>query len=94
MITMPSRDKLIVETAANRLVLRAILSHLIFSDPKRAEETVHSLLGSVHEMADGSIKVHDMDPDLHAKAIALVTKRATAFLKDLKVGDMRPQKAA
>ena len=72
--------RLTVETAANRVILRALLAHLVVSDPVNAAKTVRSIQRAIQKMAAGAI--HDMDPTVRAKAIALVEKRAQAFLTE------------
>lgn len=71
-----------IELAANRLLVRAIVAHLVLSDSDGAERTIRSLTGAVEAMASGAIKVPDMDPVTKARAIELVRQRARAFLSE------------
>ena len=71
-----------IELAANRLLVRAIVAHLILANSARAERTIRSLVGAVDAMARGAIKVPDMDPELKERAIGLVRERARAFLSE------------
>lgn len=71
-----------IELAANRLLVRAIVAHLVLSDSERAERTIRSLTSAVEAMASGAIKVPDMDPAVKARAIELVRQRARAFLSE------------
>lgn len=75
-------DQTTLELAANRLLLRAIVAHLILSDSERAESTIRSLNSAINAVASGVIKVPDMDPTVQSKASDLARQRARAFLSD------------
>ena len=75
-------DQVTIELAANRLLLRAVVAHLILSDSGSAERTVRSLTSAINAMASGEIKVPGMEPAVQSKAIGLVRQRAGAFLSD------------
>ena len=78
----PSFDQMAIEIAANRLLLRAVVAHLVLTDSDRAERTIRSLTSAVEAMASGAIRVPDMDPAAKAQAIELVRQRARAFLSE------------
>jgi hypothetical protein len=86
-------DQMVIETAANRLLLRAIIAHLIMADSERAERTIRSLQSTMDAMSSGAIKVRDMDPEVHRIAVDLVKRRAQAFLKDFSLAADEPQPA-
>jgi hypothetical protein len=75
-------DQMVIETAANRLLMRAVVAHLIAADSTKADQTIQSLASAINAMASNSIQLGDMAPDVHTRAVALVWKRAKTFLRD------------
>jgi len=73
---------LLIETAANRLVLRALILNFIMLSGTNAEKLSHGVNTALEAMAPQALRLRGMSLDVQAAAISLVRGRAASLLAD------------
>ena len=76
-------DKIIIEIAATRLVLRAAVSHLIAGDRHRAEATIDALSASADALAC-SLPLHGPSQQMRGAVIDAIRRRTMSVVAELR----------
>jgi hypothetical protein len=76
-------EDLRIELAAQRLIVRSIIAHLLANSDKPMPLALRDLEEATVKMAPDVAPLADLDPVLHAKGYELARRRATALLSDL-----------
>lgn len=73
---------LVIETAVNRLVLRATLASLFASSGDQGGRLAKAVLATAEAMAPQALRLQGFDPETQAEASELLLKRTMAVLAE------------
>jgi hypothetical protein len=74
--------QLVIETAANRLVLRALLASLIVSGGDQGQRLAKAVLAAAEAMAPQALRLEGFDIETRTEAVDLLWKRTMAVLAE------------
>jgi len=77
-------DALEVEVAAQRLIMRSMIAHILLHDRKNIPGFIGQFEDAIERMSREHLPMADLDPDLHERAYALASSRADDLIRDLK----------
>ena len=77
-------DALEVEVAAQRLIMRSMIAHILLQDRKNIAGFVGRFEDAIERMSRDHLPMADLDPELHERAYVLASSRADDLIRDLK----------
>jgi hypothetical protein len=72
--------QLVIETAVNRLVLRALLASLFVSGGNQGQRLAKAVFAAVEAMAPQALRLEGLDITTQTEAVDLLRKRTMAML--------------
>jgi hypothetical protein len=80
---MNAYTQLVIETAANRLVLRALLASLFASGGDHGQRLAKAVLAATEAMAPRALRLDGLDIEAQTETFDQLRKRTIALLADL-----------
>lgn len=77
-----SYKSLVIETAVNRLVLRALLASLFVSGGDQGQRLAKAVLAATEAMAPQALRFEGLDIKTQTEAVDLLRKRTTAMFAE------------
>ena len=76
-------NRVLIEVAAMRLAVRALIANMIATDPAKADQVLTEWASTIEAMAPEAVSYEDLKPASHAAAIAAVRHRAACLAANL-----------
>jgi len=85
-------EELRVELAAQRLITRSIIAHLMIASDEPIAAALEAFEEAIMKMSPDQVAVADLDPAVHSKAFELAGRRAREMQGDIGALVRRPRK--
>ena len=90
-LTEETVEKLVIETTAQRLVIRSLLAYIALTTDQPLTQMIADFQVAAERTSPDVVPLADVDREIHEKASALAKSRAEQFLQDLGRLTLKPR---